>query len=93
MPINPGNSGGPILDGYGRWVAVASHKLSDFYGLATTGQAPQGINFAVKGTLVVPLFDSIPEVKLPVSDSKERIALNEAAQRLSPSIVLITAKH
>jgi S1-C subfamily serine protease len=93
VPINPGNSGGPILDAYGRWVAVASHKLSDLYGLATTGQAPQGINFAVKGTLVVPLFDSIPEVKLPVSDAKEKITLEDATKRLSGSIVFISAKH
>jgi S1-C subfamily serine protease len=93
VPVNPGNSGGPVLDGHGRWVAVASHKLSDFYGLATTGQTPQGINFAVKGTLVVPLFDSIPEVKLPVSDTKDKISLEEAAKLISPSIVFITAKH
>jgi S1-C subfamily serine protease len=93
VPINPGNSGGPIIDAYGRWVAVASHKLSDFYSLATTESIPQGINFAVKGTLAVPLFDSIPEVKLPIGDSKDRIALEDAAKKLSVDVVFITAKH
>ena len=93
VPVNPGNSGGPILNAYGQWIAVASHKLSDFYGLATTGQTPQGINFAIKGTLVVPLFDSIPEVKLPVGEAKEKIALEDATKRLSGSIVFISAKH
>lgn len=93
VPVNPGNSGGPILDGYGRWVAVASHKLSDFYGLATTGQTPQGINFAVKGSLVVPLFDSIPEVKLPVTDSKENVSLENVVKQFSRSVLFITATH
>jgi len=93
VPINPGNSGGPILDTYGRWVGVASHKLSDFYGLSTTGQAPQGINFAVKGTLVVPLFDSIPEVKLPYREGEEKITLADATKRLSSSIVFVSAKN
>jgi S1-C subfamily serine protease len=92
-PVNPGNSGGPVLDVYGRWIAVASHKLSDFYGLATTGQTPQGINFAVKGSLVVPLFDSIPEVKLPIGEGKEKIPLEDAVRQLSGSVVFITAKQ
>jgi S1-C subfamily serine protease len=92
-PINPGNSGGPILDTFGRWVAVASHKLNDFYSLAKTESVPQGVNFAVKGTLAVPLLGLIPEVKVPVGDDKERLTLEDAAKRLSGSIVLITAKH
>lgn len=93
VPVNPGNSGGPILDVFGRWVAVASHKLSDSYYLKKTGQAPQGVNFAVKGTLVVPLFDAIPEVKLPIGEGKDKIALEDATKRLSPAVVFITAKH
>jgi S1-C subfamily serine protease len=93
VPINPGNSGGPIIDAYGRWVAVASHKLNDFYSLAKTESIPQGINFAVKGTLVVPLFDSIPEVRLPIGDSAEKVTLEDATKKLSVSVVFITAKH
>jgi len=87
VPVNPGNSGGPVLDAHGRWVAVASHKLSDSYGLATTGQTPQGINFAVKGSLVISLFDSIPEVKMPVSESEENLSLEQITKQLSGAIV------
>jgi S1-C subfamily serine protease len=93
VPINPGNSGGPVLNSYGQWVGVASHKLSDLYSIEKTESVPQGVNFAVKGTLAIPLFDSIPEVKLPVGDSKEKISLEDTTKRLSESIVLITAKH
>jgi hypothetical protein len=93
VPINPGNSGGPILDAYGRWVAVASHKLNDFYSLARTESIPQGINFAIKGTLAVPLFDSIPEVKLPIGEGKEKITLEDLAKNCAGSVIFITAKH
>jgi S1-C subfamily serine protease len=93
VPINPGNSGGPVLNSYGNWVAVASHKLNDLYSVVKTESVPQGVNFAVKGTLVIPLFDSIPEVKLPVGDSKEKVSLEVATKRFSESIVLITARR
>jgi S1-C subfamily serine protease len=93
LPVNPGNSGGPVLDVHGRWIAVASHKLSDLYSLAATGQTPQGINFAVKGSLVVPLFDSIPEVKLPVVEANDKLSLEEVTKQLSGAVVSISAKH
>jgi len=93
LPINPGNSGGPVLDTSGRWIAVASHKLNDLYSLGTSESVPQGINFAVKGTLFIPLLDSIPEVKLPIGDSTNSLTLQETSKRFSESVLLIEAKH
>ena len=93
LPINPGNSGGPVLDANGRWIAVASHKLNDLYSLGASESIPQGINFAVKGTLFVPLLDSIPEVKLPAADGTNTFTLQELSKRFSDSVLLIKAKH
>jgi S1-C subfamily serine protease len=92
-PINKGNSGGPILDVYGRWVAIASGFLSDSWSLAKTKSVPQGINFAVKGALVAPLFDSIPEVKVPIGEGKDKMPLEDVTRQLAGSVVFITAKH
>lgn len=93
LPINPGNSGGPVLDVNGRWIAVASHKLNDLYSLSTSESIPQGINFAVKGTLFIPLLDSIPEVKLPSGETAKTYTLQEVSKKFSESVLLITAKH
>jgi S1-C subfamily serine protease len=93
LPINPGNSGGPILDPNGRWVAVASHRLNDLYSLGKSHAIPQGINFAVKGTLFVPLLDTVPEVKLPVANTTEQITLEQATKEFAGSVLLVTAKR
>ncbi|HEY5915512.1 MAG TPA: serine protease, partial [Verrucomicrobiae bacterium] len=93
LPINPGNSGGPVLDANGRWIAVASHKLNDLYSLGASQSIPQGVNFAVKGTLFIPLLDSIPEVKLPNPETTDNLTLQEINSRFAESVMLVTAKH
>jgi S1-C subfamily serine protease len=93
VPINPGNSGGPVLDAKGRWIAVASHKLNDLYSLGASESIPQGLNFAVKGTLFIPLLDSIPDVRLPAAESTDNLTLQESTKKFSDSVLLIKAKH
>jgi S1-C subfamily serine protease len=93
LPINPGNSGGPVLDTSGRWVGVASHKLNDLYSLDTTESIPQGINFAIKGSLFMPLLDSIPEVKMPIGNGTNSFTLEESSKKFSESVLLVEAKH
>jgi S1-C subfamily serine protease len=49
-PVQPGNSGGPLLDRQGNVVGVIVSKLNASRVEARTGDIPQNVNFAVKGT-------------------------------------------
>lgn len=49
-PVQPGNSGGPLLDMGGNVVGVIVSKLNAQRVAQRTGDIPQNVNFAVKGT-------------------------------------------
>jgi S1-C subfamily serine protease len=49
-PVQPGNSGGPLLDMSGHVVGVIVSKLNAQRVAQQTGDIPQNVNFAVKGT-------------------------------------------
>jgi S1-C subfamily serine protease len=49
-PVQPGNSGGPLLDMQGQVVGVVVSKLNAQRIAQSTGDIPQNVNFAVKGT-------------------------------------------
>ena len=49
-PMQPGNSGGPLLDRQGNVVGVAVAKLNAAHFAAQTGDIPQNVNFAIKGS-------------------------------------------
>ena len=49
-PVQPGNSGGPLLDGSGNVVGVVVSKLNAQRVARSTGDIPQNVNFAIKGT-------------------------------------------
>jgi S1-C subfamily serine protease len=49
-PVQPGNSGGPLLDRQGHVVGVVVSKLNAQRVAQHTGDIPQNVNFAVKGT-------------------------------------------
>lgn len=48
--VQPGNSGGPLLDLHGHVVGVVVSKLHAQNIAKRTGDIPQNVNFAVKGT-------------------------------------------
>ncbi len=47
-PVQPGNSGGPVLDASGLVIGVVVSQASPTMA-AVTGNAPQNVNFAVRG--------------------------------------------
>jgi S1-C subfamily serine protease len=49
-PVQPGNSGGPLLDMAGNVVGVIVSKLNAQRVAQQTGDIPQNVNFAVKGS-------------------------------------------
>ena len=52
-PVQPGNSGGPLLDLAGNIVGVVTSKLNAQRVAQSTGDIPQNVNFAIKGTEAV----------------------------------------
>jgi S1-C subfamily serine protease len=58
-PVQPGNSGGPLLDQNGNLVGVVSAKLNALkLMLATNGDIPQNVNFAIKSSIVTNFLDT-----------------------------------
>jgi TPR repeat protein len=51
-PVQPGNSGGPLLDQTGNVVGVVVGKLNALTVARATGDIPQNVNFAIKGSVV-----------------------------------------
>lgn len=49
-PVQPGNSGGPLLDQGGNVIGVVVSKLNAQRIAQSTGDIPQNVNFAVRGT-------------------------------------------
>lgn len=93
-PVNPGNSGGPVLDQYGRWVGVVSQKLNDLDTLQTSQIVTQGVNYAVKATVIKPLLDPRSSVELAKLDkvSGAPLSLEAIAKQATPAIVRIEVK-
>jgi S1-C subfamily serine protease len=57
-PVQPGNSGGPLLDSMGDIVGVVVAKLDAMRVAEKTGDIPQNINFAIKGTIALEFLEA-----------------------------------
>jgi S1-C subfamily serine protease len=58
-PVQPGNSGGPLLDASGNFVGVVSAKLNALLVMvATEGDIPQNVNFAIKSSVAATFMES-----------------------------------
>jgi uncharacterized protein len=57
-PVQPGNSGGPLLDRSGNVVGIIVAKLNALNVARATGDIPQNVNFAIKGSVAAAFLDS-----------------------------------
>lgn len=81
-PVQPGNSGGPAVDMRGEAIGVVVAKLDAQIVANVTGDIPQNINFAVRGT-IARLFLQLNGVEPVIGDGEIALPPEEIAERLS----------
>ena len=73
VPVQPGNSGGALIDEHGNVVGVVVARLNALKLLATTGNLPQNVNYAVKSTRLLSLLEEhIPKASEKLKESHPR---------------------
>jgi serine protease Do len=88
-PVQPGNSGGPLLDRNGAVVGVVVAKLNALRIAAATGDIPQNINFAIKGSVVASFLDA-QRVSYAESSNAGALSTPDIAERAKMFTVHVT---
>mgnify|MGYP003608589476 FL=1 len=92
-PVQQGNSGGPLLDRQGHVIGVIVSKLNAARVAQRTGDIPQNVNFAVKGTEAVDFLrrNGVTPI-MRESPGTERNAA-EIGEEVHPSTVFIRCER
>jgi serine protease Do len=92
-PVQPGNSGGPLLDQSGNLVGIVSAKLNALnVMLATNGDIPQNVNFAIKASVAINFLQS-NEVKFESGQSVLQLQPADIADEAKAMSVFVECRH
>ena len=58
-PVQSGNSGGPLLDNHGNLIGIVTSKLNAVKVMASSGDFPQNVNFAIRSSLAMGFLKQI----------------------------------
>jgi S1-C subfamily serine protease len=89
-PVQGGNSGGPLLDEHGNLIGVIVAKLNALrVMIATKGEVPQNVNFAIKASVAATFLDShgVSPAVAPAGDKVDPADLADQAKAMSVYIV------
>ena len=79
-PVQPGNSGGSLLDESGRVIGVIVSKLDAAKFAEATGDIPQNINFAIKGSTALNFIEA-NGVKPQFTMKSDKLTTTEIAKK------------
>ncbi len=88
-PVQQGNSGGPLLDRQGNVMGVIVSKLNAQRIAQRTGDIPQNVNFAVKGTEALGFLRRAGVEPTLRESAPTELSAAEVGERAHPSTVFI----
>jgi hypothetical protein len=87
--VQQGNSGGPLLDRQGNVLGVIVSKLNAQRIAQRTGDIPQNVNFAVKGTEALGFLRRAGVEPTLRESAPTELSAAEVGERAHPSTVFI----
>ncbi len=87
-PVQAGNSGGPIVNRHGQVVGVVVSKMDGLTVAELTGDLPQNVNFAVRGS-IARIFAEANNISTSLSGEATTLSPEALADQLSGATVLI----
>ncbi len=90
VPLQPGNSGGALVDEHGNVVGIVSAKLSAKAALESSGALPENVNYAIKSSYLLSLFESVTNLSIKLKEPSNRdVKFEDGVKAAQDSAVLV----